>query len=105
MEIITKRAKNRFNYIKRLINNENDTKILVDHQFYYNKKAVDYVDRIDKNYFLNSYYNLTTIDYLLMIDENKNIEEVQNRLFEDYETNYAGSIWSAFIECLEKGVK
>lgn len=102
MEIITKRAKNRFNYIKKLINSTNDIKALVDGQFYYNEKAINYVNRINKDYFMNPYYNLTTIDYLLMIDENKNIEEVQNQLFEQYETNYASSVWSAFVECLER---
>lgn len=102
MEIITKKAINRFNYIKKLINNKNDIKALIDNQFYYNQKAVNYVDKIDKNYFMNSYYNLTTLDYLLMIDEAKNILDVQNNLFMEYETIYASSIWSAFVECLER---
>ena len=105
MEMITKKAKNRFHYIKKLINSTNDVKVLVDGQFYYNQKAVNYIDRIDKDYFMNSYYNLTNLDYLLMIDEAKNIKEVQNKLFEEYETNYASSVWSAFIECLERDLK
>ena len=54
---------------------------------------------------MNSYYNLTNLDYLLMIDEAKNMEEVQNKLFEEYETSYASSVWSAFIECLERDLK
>lgn len=105
MEIVTKKAINRFNYIKRLINNKNDMKTLVDGQFYFNEKALNYVNRINKDYFMNSYYNLTNLDYLLMIDESKNIYEVQNKLFEDYETQYASSAWSAFIECLERDLK
>ena len=105
MEMITKKAKNRFYYIKKLINSANDVKMLVDGQFYYNQKAVNYIDRIDKDYFMNSYYNLTNLDYLLMIDESKNIDEVQNKLFEEYETSYASSVWSAFIECLERDLK
>ena len=105
MENITKKARNRFYYIKKLINSNNDIKILVDGQFYYNQKAVSYVDKINKDYFMNSYYNLTNLDYLLMIDEAKNIDEVQNNLFEEYETVYASSVWSAFIECLERDLK
>ena len=34
-----KKAKNRFYYIKKLINSTNDVKMLVDGQFYYNQKA------------------------------------------------------------------
>lgn len=105
MEHITKKAKNRFYYIKKLINSNNDIKTLVDGQFYYNQKALNYVNRINKYYFMNSYYNLTNLDYLLMIDEAKNMEEVQNKLFEEYETSYAASVWSAFIECLERDIK
>ena len=102
METITKKVINKFNYIKKLINNDNDIKILVDNQFYFNQKAVNYVNNIDKDYFMNKYYNLTTLDYLLMIDEAKNICDVQNNLFKEYESDYASSIWSAFIECLER---
>ena len=102
MEIISNKVKNRFNYIKKLINNDNDIKILIDGQFYYNKKAFDYVNRIDKNYFMNQYYNLTNLDYLLMIDDSKNIYEVGNKLFEQYETIYASSLWSCFLETLER---
>lgn len=105
MENITKKAINRFYYIKKLINSNNDIKTLVDGQFYYNQKALNYVNKIDKDYFMNSYYNLTNLDYLLMIDEAKNIEEVQNKLFKEYETLYASSVWSAFVECLERDLK
>ena len=35
----------------------------------------------------------------------KNIEEVQNKLFKEYETLYASSVWSAFVECLERDLK
>ena len=105
METITKKARNRFYYIKKLINSTNDIKTLVDGQFYYNQKALNYVNRINKDYFMNSYYNLTNLDYLLMIDEAKNMEEVQNKLLEEYEAIYASSVWSAFIECLERDLK
>lgn len=105
MEMITKKAINRFYYTKKLINSTNDVKTLVNGQFYYNQKAVNYVNRIDKDYFMNSYYNLTNLDYLLMIDEAKNIDEVKNKLFEEYEPVYASSVWSAFIECLERDLK
>lgn len=99
---MNKKAQNRFNYIKKLINNKNDIKILIDNQFYYNKKAFNYVNRINKDYFMNHYYNLTNLDYLLMIDEARNIYEVQNNLFTEYESGYASSVWSAFVECLER---
>lgn len=41
MENITKKAINRFYYIKKLINSTNDVKMLVDGQFYYNQKALN----------------------------------------------------------------
>ena len=97
-----KKAENRFKYLKKLINSNDDIKILVEGQFYYNEKAFNYVNKINKDYFMNSYYNLTNLDYLLMVDENKNIYDLQNSLYEDYETNYASALWSAFIECLER---
>lgn len=102
MDIITKKAINRYNYIKKLINDKSDIKELIDGQFYFNEKAIRYVSKINKDYFMNGYYNLTNLDYLLMIEDSKNIYDVQNKLFEDYETNYASSVWSAFIECLER---
>lgn len=102
MDIITKKVANRYKYIKKLINSKSDIKTLVDGQFYFNEKALNYVNKINKDYFMNSYYNLTNLDYLLMIEESKNIYDVQNKLFEDYETQYASSVWSAFIECLER---
>jgi hypothetical protein len=102
MDIITKKVANRYKYIKKLINNKNDIKVLIDNQFYFNQKAFNYVNKINKDYFMNSYYNLTNLDYLLMVDESNNIYDVQNKIFEDYETQYASSVWSAFIECLER---
>lgn len=44
------------------------------------------------------------IDILLMTDEAKNVCEVQNKLFEDYESNYASSIWNNYVECMSKEV-
>ena len=99
-----KKAQNRYNYIKKLINNKNDVKILIDGQFYYNKKAFCYLEKFDKNYFINPYYNLTSLDFLLMIDESKNFLDVQNKLFYEYETGYASSVWSCFIEILGRDI-
>lgn len=90
-----------FNIIKKLINDENDTKILIDNQFYYNKKAFDYVNKFDKRFFLNSYYNLTSLDLLLMIDEAENIEEIEKNLMEEYSKGYAKAIYQNFISILE----
>ena len=98
---MTDKLKNRYNYLKKLINAKNDTKILIDGQFWYNQKAYNYVNKINKDYFLNPYYNLTNLDYLLMVDENKSLEDLQNKLYYQYETQYATSIWSAFVECWE----
>lgn len=104
MEIITNKVKNRYNYIKRLINNNNDIKILIDGQFYFNEKAFNYIEKFDKNYFMNKYYNLTSLDFLLMIDESDNIYDIQNKLFEKYETLYASSVWSCFVEVLGRDI-
>lgn len=104
MEIITNKVKNRYNYIKKLINNDNDIKILIDGQFFYNKKAFNYLEKFDKSYFMNKYYNLTSLDFLLMIDESKNIYDIQNKLFEEYETGYASSVWSCFLDILGRDI-
>lgn len=89
-----------FNIIKKLINNKNDTKILIDNQFYYNKKAVDYVNKFDKRFFLNAYFDLTTLDILLMIDEANTVEEVKKQLFENYDHDYALALWENFKSVL-----
>lgn len=89
-----------FDIIKKLINNENDTKILIDNQFYFNKKAFDYVDKFEKRFFLNSYYNLTSLDLLLMINEAKNIEEIEKNLMEEYSEDYAKAIYQNFMNIL-----
>ena len=91
----------KFKYLKKLINSNDDIKQLVESQFYYNKKAIDFVESLNKNYFINGFYNLTTLDILLMADENDNIKEVKKQLFGEYEENYAKAIYSAFIEALE----
>lgn len=93
-----------FKYLKKMINSDKDIKQLVENQFYYNKKAVDYVESLNKNYFINSFYNLTTLDILLMVDENDSIEELKRQLFEEYEENYAKTIYIAFIEALREEV-
>ena len=87
--------------LKKIINDENDIKILIDNQFYFNKRAFDYVDKFEKRFFLNSYYNLTSLDLLLMIDEAESIEEVKKQLFEDYDHDYALAIYQNFINVLE----
>lgn len=90
----------KFKYLKKLINSNDDIKQLVESQFYYNKKAINFVESLNKNYFINGFYNLTTLDILLMADENDNIKEVKKQLFEEYEENYAKAIYNAFIEAL-----
>ena len=100
--MLDKKIINRFNYIKKLINNENDNKILIDNQFYFNEKAYNYISKINKqDFFLNSYYNLTNLDILLMIYENKNITSVKKQLLSEYKENYAKAIFENFIYILE----
>lgn len=96
----TQKAKNRFYYIKKLINDDRDIKELID-CFYYNTKAINYINKyINKNYFLNHYYNLTTSDFLIMIDDAKNLTQVKENLFKEYQEDYATAIYDAFIDGL-----
>ena len=100
MEKITQKAKNRFYYIKKLIDSKNDTKDFID-GFYYNTKAIDYINRyVNKDYFLNQYYNLTTSDFLTMIDDAKNLTQLKDNLFKEYQGYYASAIYDAFIDGL-----
>lgn len=91
-----------FNKIKKLINDDS-IKILVDNQFYFTKNSVDFVNNLDKRYFLNSYYDLNTLDILLMIESAKNLEEVKKQLNEDYESDYSNSLYQNFTSALESG--
>ena len=99
-----KRLENRFKYLKKLINHKNDIKDRID-MFYFNKKAINFANKLfTDHYMMNNYYTIQVIDILLMTDEAKNVYEVQNKLFEDYESNYASSIWSNYAECMSKEV-
>lgn len=99
-----KRLENRFKYLKKLINDKNDIKERID-MFYFNKKAINFANKLFIDYYMmNNYYTLQVIDILLMTDEAKNVYEVQNKLFKDYESDYASSIWSNYIECMSKEV-
>ena len=99
---MNKKVINRFYYIKKLINSTNDTKTLIDGQFYYTTQAFNYVNKINKRYFMNKYYDLTTLDYLLMVDVNKNIYDLQSNLYKEYDSDYANALWCAFTETLER---
>ena len=73
--------------------------------FYFNKKAINFVNKLFiDHYMMNNYYTLQVIDMLLMTDEAKNVYEVQDKLFEDYTSDYASSIWSNYTECMSKEV-
>lgn len=100
-----KKAELVFKEIRKLIKKENSKKILVENQFYYNEKAYNYVDKLNKRFFLNSFYDLTNLDILMMIEEAKNIEQVKKQLEESYTKEYANSIYEAFINCLESEEK
>lgn len=94
-----------FKEIRKLIKKESSKKILVENQFYYNEKAYNYVDKLNKKFFLNSFYDLTNLDILMMIEEAKNIEQVKKQLEESYTKEYANNIYEAFINCLESEEK
>lgn len=97
---ISKKAQNRFYYIKKLINDKNDTKE-ISGGFYFNSKAIQYVEKLNKNFFINSYYNLTTTDLLLDISDNKNITEIKKCYYSNYQ-NYCAKAWfENFIYILE----
>ena len=99
-----KQLENRFKYLKKLINDENDIKEKID-MFYFNKKAINFANKLFiDHYMINNYYTLQVIDILLMTDEAGNVYDVQNKLFEDYDGNYASSMWSNYIECMSKEV-
>lgn len=83
-----------------MINNTNDTKELID-GFYYNNKAINYVNKLNKKHFLNSYFDLTTIDILLMIDDSDYYKDIKKDLFINYDENYATVLYEAFTEIME----
>lgn len=97
---ISKKAQNRFYYIKKLINNDYDVKEFID-GFYFNSKAIKYVEKLNKNFFINNYYNLTTSDLLLDVYENDNITQVKNYYFKTYQDYYAKAWLENFLFVLE----
>ena len=100
---ISRKAQNRFYYIKKLINDTNDTKELID-CFYFNKKAIQFVEKLKKDFFINSYYNLTTANILLDIHESENISDVKKHYFNMYD-NYTAKAWfENFLYVLESDI-
>ena len=100
---ISKKAQNRFYYIKKLINDENDTKELID-MFYFNSRAIQYVEKLNKSFFINNYYNLNTANILLDIHENDNITQVKKHYFNMYQDYYAKAWFENFIFVLESDI-
>ena len=98
---MSKKAKQRFHYIKRLLNNTNDTKELID-VYYYNSKAINFVQKIKFRYNLNSYYDLTVVDVLDLINENNNLTEVKKYLFNEFRSDFALCYYNCLIAYLER---
>lgn len=88
---ISKKAQNRFYYIKKLISKDY-------------RLAKNYIAKLDKNFFMNEYYNLTSENIYDMIDCNKNITSVKNELFEEYNNDYAKAWFENFLFVLESDI-
>lgn len=97
-----KTLQNKFNYIKKMLNNKNDIKILVDNLYYYNKKVLDLLDNVDFNYCMNSYNNFTKSDFLEDIIVFENIKEVKKHYFDEYIKDYANLYYNNFIFLLNQ---
>lgn len=97
---ISKKAQNRFYYIKKLINNKNDVKEYCD-GFFFNEKAIRYVEKLKKGFFINNYYNLTTSNILIEISELKNLSEFKKQLFKEYKKEFAAAWFENMIYILE----
>lgn len=92
--------KNKFNYLKSIINDKSLIKGNID-GFYYPQKAIDIVSNVQIKYFLNEYYNLTPADILEMIDNAETFQEVKENLSE-YKEEYANAWYENFIEVLSR---
>lgn len=94
-----------FRKIKKLINDNDDFKKEID-GYFYNEKAIEYVNSLTKEqYFLNGYYDLTTSDILNMIDYSDTLNHVKTTLYEEYTKHYADAICGNFLEILKRGVQ
>lgn len=98
---MNKKVLNRFRYIKKLLESENDTKEVID-SFYYNSKAIMFVQKLKFSYNLNSYYDLTVSDVLNLIAENKNLNEVKKYLFNEFRSDFALCYYNCLIAYLER---
>ena len=93
--------KNKFNYLKSIINDTSLIKADIE-GFYYPQKAIDIVSNARVKYFLNEYYNLTTADILTMVDNADTLQEVKENLLSEYKEEYANAWYENFIEVLSK---
>lgn len=94
-----------FRKIKKLINDNEDFKKEID-GYFYNEKAIEYVNSLTKEqYFINGYYDLTTSDILNMIDYSDTLDHVKVTLYEEYTKHYADAIYGNFLEILKRGVQ
>lgn len=98
-----KKAMQRFYYIKRLLNSDNDTKELLDYS-YYNSKAITFVQKLKFRYNLNLYYDLSISDVLDLINEHKNLNEVKKYLFNEFRNDYALCWYRCLIDYLEREI-
>lgn len=99
-----KNINNVFLKIKRLINDKKDYKKEID-GFYFNEKAIDFVEELtNEQYFLNGYYDLTISDILNMVDDASCLDIVKKNLLEEYTEDYSNMMYDAFLEILKRGV-
>lgn len=94
--------KERYNFrkLKRLINDTNDTKDLIN-MFYFNNKAIELANElVEPDYMMDSYYSLTTLDLLLMTRDAETIDDVYKDLMNEYDYEYAFSMWQNYLYCM-----
>lgn len=86
------KASKRFYYLHKILNNDSDYEVELLDFCYYKKRAIDYVKKLNREFFMNSYYNLKISDILDYAKEHKTLKEVKKSMYEDYKPYYA-SAW------------
>ena len=79
---------------------KNDIKEYCD-GFFFNEKAIRYVEKLKKDFFINSFYNLTVSNILIEISELKNLLEFKKQLFKEYKKEFAAAWFENMIYILE----
>ena len=93
-----KKASQRFYYLKKLLADDYEKEYT--NGFYFSKKAVRYLKNKDLRYHINEYYDLTISNFLNYIEDNKNLTELKKSIFEEYNGEYATSIYYNFVDVI-----